>query len=147
MSLILDACIEYNENRKVCVASQLGKTYTLNNVSNYKIRKVRVDNCLLQKEGERRCDYLMNVDHDETPRAIFIELKGGALTDAVKQLYATIIYLKKEFSSCRIDARIVGTRDSPDIINSPHYRKLAREVELTNGTIKRATNKALTENI
>lgn len=147
MSLILSSCVEYHDKRKVCVASEFGKTYTLNNTSNYRIRKVKVDKCLLQKEGEKRCDYLFHLDNNEGQRAIFIEFKGGATTDAVKQLYDTVIYLKNELANCQLNVRIVGTRDTPNIENSPHYRKLMREIEFPKGTIKRATNRVLIENI
>jgi hypothetical protein len=99
----------------------------------------------LQNEGEKRCDYLMSIE--EKKRVIFIELKGGGLSAAVKQLYDTIIYLKGEFKGYQIDARIVGRRDVPGISGTPDYRKLAREVNPTNGIIYRATNNIYSENI
>lgn len=147
MSLILNNCIEYQENRKICIASEKGKTYTLNNTSNYTVKKVKVDKCLKQGIGEKRCDFLMHLSNGKHQRAFFIELKGSALADAVKQVYDTIIYLKKEVINCEINARIVGSGDTPDLANAPNYKKLAREVLKTKGTIKRATNKVLTENI
>ena len=147
MSLIQTKCIEYHENRKICVASENGKTYTLNNKSNYKIKKVRIDKCILQQEGEHRCDFLMHATRDKDEKAYFIELKGGALMDAVQQLYDTIVYLKKELTSCEINARIIGKGDTPNLKNSAYYKKLVREISHTRGTIIRATNKALTENI
>lgn len=145
MSLILSQCIEYHENRKVCTASELGKTYTLNNVSKYKVKKVKVDKCIISKETSKKCDYLMHLTGNERDRAIFIELKGGALIDAVKQLHESISYFKGEFSNCEISARIVGTTDVPNFKNSPHYRKLTRVIEQTKGTIKRATNRIMVE--
>ena len=146
MSLIPAKCIEYNEERKACVVSEKGKSYRLDNESGFKVRAVKIDKCLQQKEGEKRCDYLMNFDQKKLKRAIFIELKGGGLSDALKQLYATIIYLKEEFKGHRIDARIVGNRDVPDFINLPNYRKLAKEILPTGGTIERGTNNIYKEN-
>lgn len=144
MSLILNSCIKYNEVRKVCVASEHGKRYTLNNTSNYKIKKVRIDGCIPQKIGEKRSDFLFQAIKGEKKKAIFIELKGGALMDAVKQLYDTITYLKSELKGDEIYARIVGTSDVPKIKSSAYYQKLFRE---TKGNIKRATNRVLIENI
>ena len=146
MSLILAKCVEYSDERKICVVSERGKTYRLNNESGFKVRTVKVDKCLQQIEGEKRCDYLMNINHEKLKRAIFIELKGGGLSDALKQLYATIIYLKEEFKGYRRDVRIVGSKDVPGFINLPDYRKLAKEVFPTGGTIERGTNNIYTEN-
>jgi hypothetical protein len=147
MSLILAKCIEYHDERKICTASENGKTYRLYNVSNHKIKKVRVDKCISQSEGEERCDYLMDIAGDDLQRVIFIELKGGGLVKAVRQLYSTIIYLKNNFKGYQLDARIVGSRDVPDFISTPDYRKLAKEIKSTNGTIERATNKTYNENV
>ena len=145
MSLIFDACIEFKERRRVCIADEKGKKYQLNNVSNIMIRKVKVDKCLQQNIGEKRCDFLM--DSEDLRRVIFIELKGGGLNKAVKQIYSTIVYLKHEFTNYRIDARIVGSKDVPKFKNTPAYRKLAKEVLPTRGTIERGTNYIYTENI
>src|SRR5215216_266576 len=97
MSLIPEKCVKCHDARKECVVHEKGKKYKLINSSGFKIRVVEVDKCLLQSEGEKRCDYLMSINEKVTQRVIFIELKGGRLTDAVKQLYSTIVYLKGEF--------------------------------------------------
>ncbi len=147
MNLILPKCIEYHEDRKICVVTEKGKTYSLINNSGFKIRTIKVDKCLSQNEGEKRCDYLMDINEKEVKRAIFIELKGSSLNDAVKQLYSTIIYLKDEYKDHQLDARIVGSRDVPNLESTPDYRKLAREVKITKGNINRATNKVYKENV
>ena len=145
MSLILEKCIEFNEKRKICIAYENGKKYQLNNVSEIAIRKVKVDKCLSQNIAEKRCDFLMNTD--DLKRVFFIELKGGDLNKAVIQIYSTIVYLKTEFLNYRIDARIVGSKDVPGFKNTPDYKRLAKEILPTKGTIERATNKIYTENI
>lgn len=144
VSLILNECVEFDEERKICIAFEKGKTYRLKNNSGYKIRKVKVDKCITQEVGERRCDYLMEIKSIE--RVIFIELKGGDLAHALRQLYSAIISLKKEFGNFKIDARIVGSRDVPGFIGLPDYLKLAKEI-LPNGTIKRGTNNNYHEDI
>jgi hypothetical protein len=80
-------------------------------------------------------------------RVIFIELKGGDLARALKQILVTFNYLKTEFKNYRIDARIVGSRDVPGFIGLPDYVKLEREIYKTRGKILRATNNIYTENI
>ena len=144
MSLIPEKCVECHDERRECVAYENGKKYTLVNSQGFKIKKVKVDKCLLQKKGDKRCDYLMSIE--EKKRVIFIELKGGRFSDAVKQLCATIVYLRSEFKGYQIDARIVGRGDVPGIISTPDYRRLEREIG-PNGTIKRATNNIYSENI
>lgn len=145
MSLILPQCIEYNEKRRVCIAEEKGKKYQLNNISNTTIKKIKIDNCLQQNAGEKRCDFLMEIG--EHSRVIFIELKGADLSSAIKQIYATILYLRNEFDGHRLDARIIGSKDVPGFINTPGYKSLAKQIKPTSGTIERSTNKLLIENI
>lgn len=146
MSLIPNSCVEFDDNRATCIAFENGKTYRLENSLRVKIRKIKVDKCLKQKEGQRRCDYLIIINDLKIKRAIFIELKGGALNEAIKQIYETINFLKDEFVGFKLDARIVGSKDVPNFITTPHYRKLARLV-LPNGSILRSTNKIYLENL
>ncbi|MDQ6842821.1 MAG: hypothetical protein M3Z92_00515 [Bacteroidota bacterium] len=145
MSLILAKCIEFTEERKICIAEENGKKYQLNNMSGIIIRKVRVDKCLGQEVGEKRCDFLMETQ--EMKRVFFIELKGGDLNRALNQIHSTILYLKSEFKNYRIDARIVSSRDVPSLKINADYRKLAKEVLPTKGTIERGTNNIYIESI
>ncbi len=145
MSLIPDECIEFDEERKICIAFEKGKIYRLNNNSSYKIRKVKVDKCIAQEVGERRCDYLMEIK--SIKRVIFIELKGGDLAHALRQLHSAITFLKKEFGNFQIDVRIVGSRDVPGFISLPDYLKLEKEIRFTKGKTERATNNIYSENI
>ncbi len=147
MSLILEKCIEFNEGRKICIAEENGKKFELINNSKFQVRKVKVDFCLSKLRHEKRCDYLLSLDKINNPVVFFIELKGGDLIKAVKQLNDSIIYLKAEFNHYIINARIIGSRDVPQIISNPDYRKLLRATKSTSGTIKRSTNKILSEKI
>lgn len=144
MSLIPTECVEFDDERKICIAVEKGKMYKLNNNSRYKIKKVKVDNCIPHRD-EKRCDYLMEIK--SINKAIFIELKGGDLVHALKQINGTINYFKAEFKNYQIDVRIVGSRDVPGFINLPNYSKLEREIYKTRGKIIRATNNIYTENI
>ena len=93
MSLILEECIEFNDERKICVAEENGKKYNLNNPFGFTLRKVKIDKCLDRHIGEKRCDYLM--DCVDLKRVIFIELKGGDLNKAVVQIYSTNCIFKE----------------------------------------------------
>lgn len=145
MSLILAKCVEFRDRRKICVVEENGKKYQLNNNSDIVIRKVKVDKCLPQGIGEKRCDFL--IESDSLKRVFFIELKGGDLNKAVIQIHSTIVYLKNEFRNYRFDARIVGSNDVPGFKNTPNYKRLAREVLPTKGTIERGTNNIYIETI
>lgn len=147
MSLILKECIEFDEVRKICIAEENGKKFEIINKSELQIRKIKVDGCLNQLENEKRCDYLMSIDKSHKPIVFFIELKGGDLIKAVKQLNDSILFLKSEFYRYIINVRIIGSRDVPQIIGNPEYRKLLRVTKLSSGTIKRNTNKFMSEKI
>ncbi len=67
--------------------------------------------------------------------------------EAVKQINESINYLKSEFNDYIINARIIGSRDVPKIISGAEYRKLLKVTKLTLGTIKRNTNKIMSEKI
>jgi hypothetical protein len=145
MSLILESCIEYNDNRKECVATENGKTFRLENNSGVVVRKVKVDKCILQQVGEGRCDYLMNVDDKKI--VYFIELKGGDLRKGLKQISDTIDYLKSEFTNFIFEARIVGSGNVPKLKTITAYKSLAKLVLPSNGKIIYRTNKFHTESI
>jgi hypothetical protein len=145
MSLILEKCIEYNDNRKECIATENGKTFKLENKSGLIVRKVKVDKCLAQKVEEGRCDFLMNVD--EKRIVYFIELKGGDLRKGLKQIIDTIEYLNSEFTNFIFEARIVGSGNVPRLKTIIAYKNLAKLVLPTNGKIIYRTNKFHTESI
>lgn len=145
MSLIPDQCVEFCDTRKICKVEENNKRYILENKSGTSLKKIKVDGCIRQEIGEKRCDYLVEAIH--LKRAFFIELKGGDLNRAILQIHSTIIYLKSEFLNFRLDARIVGRRDVPDLISTPGYKKLAKLILPTKGTIERGTNENFTEKI
>lgn len=145
MSLILQDCIEYDKEQKICVAEEKGKKYCLQNESGFRIRKIKVDGCLAHDEGEKRCDYLFTIDTKQPKCAIFVELKGGDLNTALKQVYDSINYLKSELTAYELLVRIIGSRDVPQLKNSPAYQKLIRITSTKNFFYR--TNRFYTEKI
>jgi hypothetical protein len=136
MSVLVN-CTRDHDDRDKCIAEEKGKKYTLCNTSKFVIRKVKVDGCFPQEVNEKRCDYLMIIE--SINRAIFIELKGAALTQAVRQLSSTINFLKQELQGYQIDARIIGNGNVPRLRVTTDYRCLAKEIK-PNGTIIIRTN-------
>lgn len=147
MTLIPTKCIKHHDTRKRCTVSENGKTYTLENESGYRIKLIAVDKCITQGVGDKRCDYLFNVNNEKLKQAIFVELKGGALVDALRQIYDSMIYLREEFKGYQLDARIVGSKDVPGFNNIPERARLEKVVRLTGGRLQRATNKIYIEKI
>jgi hypothetical protein len=145
MSLILKTCIDFEDNRKECVASEKGKTFKLENKSEVTVKKVKVDKCIPQNVGEGRCDFLMDIQ--ENRKVFFIELKGGNLDKALCQITDSISYLKSEYKNYIFEARIVGSKDLPNFLSSNNYRRLAKLVLPTKGKIIYRTNKFHTESI
>jgi len=146
MSLIQDKCVEHHDDRSIITVKENGKIYQLNNDSKQKVRKVKIDGCIQQSKGEKRCDYLLTIS-DSIDRAIFIELKGGGLVTALKQIIETITLLKEEIVNLKIDARIIGSNNVPNLTTTSEYQKLFRLIKGTKGEIKIATNKFFSENI
>lgn len=145
MSLIQSKCVQFEDDRKICVAEENGKKFELKNNSGLIIKKIKVNFWLAQEVNEKRCDFLMSIDRINKPVVFFIELKGGDLVEAVKQLLDSVIFLKEEFRNYVINARIIGSRDVPGFVNTPAYKKLGALVEQFNGSIKRSTNKIMSE--
>jgi hypothetical protein len=141
MSVIIADCVEYDEVRKLCVAEENGRKYLLDNGRDrYLIRKVKLDGCVAVPVGNKQCDFLFSVDAQQSNRVFFVELKGGDVLQALKQINDTIDFMRLEFAGYRIDARIVSSKGVP-YAESRHYKRLLRKVDPTGGNIKIATNK------
>lgn len=111
------SCQEFEENYPDCTRCSCGKhiiaeenrrKYILQNPSGKRICKIRVDNCVIKSQDQRKCDYLAIVcpseDNAETESEnqngsdlYFIELKGKDLLGAIAQLTQTIEYFQSEF--------------------------------------------------
>jgi len=55
--------------------------------------------------------------------------------------------LKEEIVNLKIDARIIGSNNVPNLTTTSEYQKLFRLIKGTKGEIKIATNKFFSENI
>lgn len=143
MDKLID-CIEYSDKRKILTCRENGIEYRITNDLETRICKVKIDGCLDQGKGEKRCDYLFFTEELEVNKAIFVELKGTRLKDAINQIIDSINYLREEFIGHTKYARIIGKGDVPRFVNFPEYKRLHG---LVYGNIKRSTNKILEESI
>jgi hypothetical protein len=141
MSVIAANCVEYRDERKLCVAVENGKKYELENRSGFTVRKVKIDKCVQMPEGCGRCDFLFSIDNMDKPAAYFVELKGVNTEDALKQLVETITFLKAEFVLYRLEARVVGRKSVPSGTSNPNYKRLLKQIDPTGGEILIRTNK------
>lgn len=123
MNRFPEKCREYADSRRYAVAEENGKKFTLDNQRNCFISKYRVDGCFDQNTGEQRCDFLFTTA-ENVHTAYFVELKGGALKKAVEQITATILFLKPQLPNCVYKARIIGSRDVPNLKTTTAYRTL-----------------------
>ena len=116
-------CQHFQENYRDCtkcsnVAEEHKRKYILQNPSRKKVCKVRIDDCVITSQSQRKCDYLMIVCESEASNQLesvdlyFIELKGRDLMSAVEQLTETIKYFQaKEYKfTGKVFARAVVTR-------------------------------------
>lgn len=149
MDKLPNTCLQSTDKRSVAVAYENGKKYTLNNQSSCLITHYRVDGCFPQPPNERRCDYLFLTEHSTQPKqAFFVELKGSALSKAIRQLHDTLRSLDVPLKGYETYARIVGSSDVPRLKETPHYKMLAKKLSGTRRqSIIYRTNQELSETI
>ncbi len=118
------------------------REYRLLNPNKEKICKIKIDNGLIQDNSIKKCDFLFLLC-DES--AIFVELKGSNMLQAIRQINSTIIFLGDKLKNNSISARIVLSRfNVPRIENNPDFLKLRKLLKSKNGDLKYMTN-VLTE--
>jgi len=84
--------------------------FIINNKSKLLINKVIVDACLIKSEISKKCDYLFEILEDSNIIKVFyLELKGKDISQAIKQLEATIKYCNKYHNSFFKECYIVAT--------------------------------------
>jgi len=99
-----NSCSE-TSNNKIIQGKQNSKSIRLINPTQKRIHKITIDGCVVNDQKTKRCDLLFEIDDDE-PQAIYVELKGKNITDAVEQLKSTLSMLsnkhKKHKKSCYV---------------------------------------------
>jgi len=98
-------CVEKSTHPMV-VAEENKRKLSINNPSKKVIRKIRVDDCLIT-EGIR-CDYMFEID-EPIKFVIYLELKGGHIERAYKQLTATLTKFKAEHKYYKKECHVVAS--------------------------------------
>lgn len=114
-----------NDNRKKLVLEETkGVRYEATNKNNLSYTVYKVDKGLLNNMPEKQCDFAIHIPISETVR--FIELKGGNVDEAYKQLFNTITKLIKEpnIEVNKVQARIVASKVRNPDIRSNHKTRL-----------------------
>lgn len=106
-------------------AYEMGKRFRFDNPGRKAICKVKIDGCLIT-DNSLRCDYLFKVCEDKT--YFLVELKGGDVSHAVRQIESTFLQLNRKLkeSSERFNGRIVSSRVPAATESS--FRKLQEKV-------------------
>lgn len=101
-------CTQCNENR-LHVASENRREYRLENPSQVRICKVRIDGCFLADSQEKKCDFLFIIC--ESGDSYFVELKGRHLLEGIEQIATTLDHFASQIreNHGRVFARIVVT--------------------------------------
>ncbi|MBK1988542.1 hypothetical protein A0J48_013505 [Sphaerospermopsis aphanizomenoides BCCUSP55] len=113
-------CTFCNDGQKITVQENKRK-YIINNLSDQRICRIKIDGCVIDAQNQRKCDYLIIVckteavandnNIDVAEKMYFIELKGQDLISAVEQLTQTIEYFKPQITGT-VFARAVLSRVS-----------------------------------
>lgn len=121
-------CEEQSGKVKAIFCSEKGKTYEYINKSSNFVVKIRVDECLIKGEQQRKCDFMV-LSCGEQKTAYLVELKGSDLEHAAKQILNVIQLFQKELSNFEIHARIVLSKVYQRDIESEDYIKLKRKLK------------------
>ena len=132
------------ECKHVYVATEKGCTYRLNNPENLMVLQTRVDGELYDSSDGKKCDYAFSSKEFST--AILVELKGGDIKQAVRQLRSTFEAFKDKYRYKRYYGRIVASRINAPDVQSPEYRHLSGLLKSTGGNLAKKT-KSLEEKL
>lgn len=120
-------CVVYRDSRKNAVCEEKGKRYNLVNDKGYIISLFHVDGGMISEEPDiKKCDFLYAVNDLEKPTAIFVELKGKDIYQAVCQIKETVDRYGTVLQR-RICARIICNA-VPRLYNDPSISKLRKEL-------------------
>jgi hypothetical protein len=78
------------DNLSKIVCEEHGTKITFHNTKKKTVEKIKIDGGVIKDNTVRKCDYLVSCVDIKIPIAIFVELKGNKVTDAIEQLSATL---------------------------------------------------------
>ena len=120
-------CIVYRDFRKQAICEEKKKRYNLINDKNYKIGLFHMDGGIICDElNIQKCDFLYVIYDEDCPTAVFVELKGGDINHAVRQLKESIDMYGASLNR-RVCARIICS-SVPRLYNDPIVKNLKKEL-------------------
>lgn len=106
--------------------------YVLNNHERKSFNKIEFEKCVFKGISVgKRCDYGWTFEPSEsTKTVVFIELKGGEVTEGIKQLLSTVGEVESCFKGFEKKARLIYSgKDRPVFSrNSKPYKLLAAKL-------------------
>jgi hypothetical protein len=136
----LDGCLKSRKDSNIVLIDKKGgdSKYTLINKRRRKIRIITVDGCV-KIEG-KKCDFAIVLDTELR----LVELKGGDVTEGLKQLSETLKRISICFPEVKYSARLVTSRFdtySSKLKQNGYYIHLMRQT----GANLKIKNKVLIE--
>jgi hypothetical protein len=130
-----EGCLLNSNQKTVSVYGKAGTKYSVENSKGKIVSKFIVDDCVLVTlKNEEKCDYLFLVDNLKNKDGYFVELKGGDVPKAIRQIISSVEKLKKNITGI-LAGRIICSRFSkaPETYGSNPYKKLRK---ILNGNIE-----------
>lgn len=128
-------CLVFRDSRPQAVCEEKGKRYNLLNDRHFEIALYHMDGGMIRSEkNELKCDFLYVIYDYDNPTAIFVELKGKDIRQAVAQLKASIDRYGSALKR-RVCARIVCS-SVPRLYNDPIIKRMKKDLaNQYNGTL------------
>lgn len=120
-------CLVYKDCRKNATCEERKKRYNLVNEERHMVTLYHVDGGMIAEEPNvKKCDFLYVVYDPEKPTAVFVELKGQDINEAIRQITKTVDQYGETLQR-RICARIVCSA-VPRLYNDPSVSNLRKEL-------------------
>lgn len=114
-------CVQVTTDKNIVVKEQKSM-FRLLNPERVEVRQVEVDDCLIQDQERKKCDWLFEVDDQNC--AIYVELKGEDLEAGFAQLMATMGYLKARHRGKMKEGHIVASK-----ARLPRFKKTSAKLK------------------
>ncbi|MGV3743210.1 MAG: hypothetical protein ACO1NO_12970 [Burkholderiaceae bacterium] len=96
-----------NTSEKIIVCEANGRQFRLENTKRTKVSKIQIDDCVV-KGNQKKCDWLLEADAFNL--AIYVELKGKKIDDAILQLESTLHLFNARHSGKTKKCLVVSSR-------------------------------------
>ncbi|MBV6438534.1 MAG: hypothetical protein EPGJADBJ_00158 [Saprospiraceae bacterium] len=130
-------CVKFADNRPLIALrdkrSKSGSEYRAKNESSKSIICLTVDGCLIESATEKKCDFLLlNCDGKI---AHYIELKGGNMAQAIKQLTNSVLLTFQSLKEKQFEAAYakLSLSKTPKVVPAREWLDLRRFMQKHKG--------------